>query len=615
VAWRPSPAAGDLQVRLVAPRVWRPLVTDAFAALEGRGPHAVRLAETILWTLHNRHVGITPWLVAQLTPILVEPRFATIPGASPGAGPAGERGWQLVLRRLLWEITPPARDGAPAGRYHSGIALGASPTYTLLKVLTPLILAACGEIGQNCLFAGDDEGTTVTHEQYFQYMQQLATAILRRASSVPDPDPETGELPRDPSWYEPAMTLASFVRGGPAHIDTRRTPALPSADPVELSLLLRLRPRITDHSWARKRRLSTPTAPTRGNRRREEGYVGIHVTHRDEDLPAMLLSEAMMPRLLRLDRLLNTGFYALERTPRRQRVRDVLLIGILPPALAGRAGADFVKASWVDCALRLSTLLRQHRLLKSELRWIEGDAFDRQRTCTFRLDDIPASDPADATVDLTQARREGLLNAMGWLPAFVDERAQWRETSAPSAAGLGADLTPLLDSPAGQSVLPSWIFESWRAQQARARHTASTARYRRRPAARTGTRAGPNVAASPDDEHPLDSFAYAHVMLFLPASLRPTEGFAGGGTGTLLAELRSRFGFGGRADRHVSITWVPEGLDGPETWRVDTRRRIGQTLVDPDDHTTESDTLDENDLAGRLVTTWLLTIAEELAGG
>ena len=167
-------------------------------------------------------------------------------------------------------------------------------------------------------------------------MQQLATAILQRASKTPAPDGETGELARDPFWYQPASTLSSLVRSG---ADPGRSRALPSADPVELGLLLRLRPRITDSSWARKRKLSMPTSPTQGRRRREEGYVGIHITHRDEDLPAMLLSELIMPKLVRLDRLLNSGFFALERRPRRQRVRDVLVIGMLPPSLAGRAAA------------------------------------------------------------------------------------------------------------------------------------------------------------------------------------------------------------------------------------------------------------------------------------
>ena len=628
------PPRGDLQtplqVQLVAPRVWEPLVAEAFGSLTGRGPQHVRLAETILWTFHNRHVGITPWLVAQLVPVLLEPRLA----ATPAGGSAGERGWQIVLRRLVQEITPPNRGGISVAQYHGGIALGASQTYTLMKVLMPLILAACAEIGQNCLFAGDDVGTSVTPQSYLLYMQQLATAILQRASKVPAPDDETGELARDPFWYEPASTLSGLVRGGAQAAGRSR--ALPVADPIDLGLLLRLRPRLTDSAWARKRRLSMPTSPTPGRRRREEGYVGIHITHRDEDLPAMLLSELIMPKLVRLDRLLNSGFFALERKPRRQRVRDVLIVGMLPPALAGRAGGDFVKASWVDCQLRLSTLLRQHRLLKSELRWIEGDAFDRFRATAFRLDDIPLTDPTDAAIELNQARREGLLNAMRWLPNYVDERAHYSaagrtsldapypaDTDDPAVNG-AADHAPagrvngrvngtahdaLLIEPAGRSVLPDWVFSSWRAQQPRGRHAEYTARYQARgQATRNGRRSSGQGAAA--DESPVDSFAYVHVMLFLPASLRPGARAGLDGAGALIGELRARLGMGARPDRHVSITWVPEDLGSPTDWTVDTRRRVGLSLVDADDTD-----LDEDELAGRLVTTWLLQITEELSGG
>ena len=89
--------------------------------------------------------------------------------------------------------------------------------------------------------------------------------------------------------------------------------------------------------------------------------------------------------------------------------------------------------------------------------------------------------------------------------------------------------------------------------------------------------------------------------------------------GAVLGELRARLGMGARPDRHVSITWVPENLDSARGWTVDTRRRLGQSLVDPDDAQSDQpdggDALDENELAGRLVTTWLSQITQELTSG
>jgi hypothetical protein len=349
----------------------------------------------------------------------------------------------------------------------------------------------------------------------------------------------------------------------------------------------------------------------------------------------MLLSEMLMPKLVRLDRLLNSGFFALERRPRRQKLHDVLVIGMLPPALAGRAGGDFVKASWVNCQLRLSTLLRQHKLLKSELRWIEGDAFDRFRSCSFRLDDIPLSDPADAAVEMNQGRREGLLNAMRWLPGYIDARAHYREVGQTAdddeadaerdergySGDTGAEQDSFLLESAGRSILPDWVFSSWRAQQPRGRIAEYTMRSAggpgNRPGARNGSRPsqvgrrsqrGSQHAA---EDAPIDSFSYVHVMLMLPASLRPSEGSGLDSAGAILGELRGRLGMGARPDRHVSIN-----LESAREWRVDTRRRLGLALVDDDEADSDTqDALDEDELAGRLVTTWLLQITQELTSG
>ena len=105
-------------------------------------------------------------------------------------------------------------------------------------------------------------------------------------------------------------------------------------------------------------------------------------------------------------------------------------------------------------------------------------------------------------------------------------------------------------------------------------------------------------------------------MLFLPASLRPADGHGADSAGAVLGELRVRLGMGARTDRHVSITWVPENLDSAASWKVDTRRRVGLSLIDDDESSPGVlDHLDENELAGRLVTTWLLQITEELTSG
>ena len=235
--------------------------------------------------------------------------------------------------------------------------------------------------------------------------------------------------------------------------------------------------------------------------------------------------------------------------------------------------------------MRLSALLRQHKLVKSELRWIEGDAFDRFRTCSFRLDDIPLNDPADAAVEMNQGRREGLLNAMRWLPGFVDERAHY-SAAGHTATPTDIDVQATGEAEAGSNGQPgaqsngaTHDDRSWSRLSARSCQTGSSAvgepsnragaTLSTRPAiriVRVGvlTRAQHGQLATAARPPPTTRLLTASPTSMSCSScrpLRPTEGQGADGAGAVLGELRGRLGMGARTDRHVSITWAPENLD------------------------------------------------------
>jgi hypothetical protein len=481
-----------MDVRLVSPSVWARKV-DWIArrpAVTSKSRETAKLAEAVLWTLQDAHIGITPSLAYELARFFKEPHIV-------------EQGVWAGIFRALQDVLP-RTDG-------SGLVAGANPVYTVLKIVKPLVRNACARLGKTCLLADDEIRSSVTAHEYAQYDQALARELKRST--------ENGVASRL-FWTEHGNVVASF--SDPMSGTATRASA-PEMDRVGLAMLLGL-PADTAVTTRIPNRPPAPAfipknRPTRGAV--EGGVQGVRHTRREADFGSMVLTEFLNPRELLVERLLNSGYVIHERRPRRERQRDVLIAGILPPDLSGRINASFVKACWLDAMARLARLFANARLRDTEFRWLEGDKLGRVRSRSFPLPQLPAevlSDTRDGPF------RDAFLTHLRWLPDYLDGESGYR--------ALEVD---------GRSSAEDWAGVAW-----------------------TATNGAPGSSA-------MEAFSFVHVMVFLPATVTPRgsaqqdanrTGLRGGRE--RLGRLRATLGIGYHSRRHVSVTYVPD--PGPSDW-------------------------------------------------
>lgn len=525
-------------VVIVGSRAWKPRVREAMSGLDAR---QAGLAGAALRYMHDLHVGVTPELAADLA------RAMSTSARQRGAAGA----WTAVFERLADELAPGGREAGrrPASRRHyAGIAPGTAPFYTVARIAAPLVARAAEELDPVYLFgAGPDPCPDDFGERYRRYSAQLGRRLAALASS---------DSLSEVFWADRALTLSRLSRAAPAGPPDVPAPAAagtPDVDPVALAQLLRLEPELASPPRLPRsvpRRLTTSPRYRPLLNRNEGGVDGIFQTRRLADLPGMLMSELLNPRPLLFERLLGSGYMALRRPPLREKQRDVLIAGLLPPPSSGAPSTmkrALVRASWFDAVARLSAWLRRAGLRRSELLWIEPDALGRRRLSRARLEDLP--DELRGAEDPTPAWRKELLAALGWLPDFLDL----------AASGLGA--------PAAAEPL-AWSASAWRGL--------------------------------------LDQEAYdtVHLMCFLPRRLEKTAS---------VGALRHAFRLPAEPGFGLSVTWMPEVFTdvGADTgWAWSAERKPTRPVVRKEERI---DGRLENRLSGALIDAWLKAILEQLS--
>ena len=165
-------------------------------------------------------------------------------------------------------------------------------------------------------------------------------------------------------------------------------------------------------------------------------------------------------------------------------------------------------------------------MIRSEFRWLEGDAFGRSRYCNFLLEDLPIPEPP-VELEPSPAYRRGFLVALGWFPSFLDTLNGF--DPVPETTGGTGEIDPIM----------RWAYSAWKGQKLRQKKQV-------------------NVK--------VDEFAFVHIMLFLPAGKgletnTPSQ--------ARLRQLYRGLDIGMDPGRSVSITWVPEVLKDSKKWAVD----------------------------------------------
>lgn len=547
-------------IKLLAPSAWQPLVDNAFSELPVK---VAARAKSILRTLHNRHVGITPKLAAGLAVLLDETH------SSYGRTTT----WDIVVKRLLRESS--------GERQSFGVLLSAVPMYSIIRLVMPVVEEACHRVRLCFLFCGDSMETNTAAEEYDRYSLNLETEIQRMATNTDD----YFQL----FWADRAFTLSTYSRraGDWEYMGSQ----LPETDPSALGLLLRIRPYLQKSRSLPQlhRSLNVPLQHREISRLKEGGFSGIHITRRIDDMGDILLSEFINPPAVLADRIINNGFLAVRRQTKREQLRDVLVVGIMPGHVTPKLSRDFIKTCWLDFISRFGMMLIQSKQVRSEFRWLEGDALDRVSSSHFLLQDLPSLEiPPDGHSD--PVFRKDFLLAMGWLPHFLDTQRRFHPVSGRGTA----HRRPVRPKP-GSAAARDWAFRVWNTQKENLLwtvHESSSSIFSRR---------GDRVLD-------IDRFVYVHIMLFLPAAHREYEI----AEVSAAAQLGSLFnGFGLRTlpgrKRSVSITWVPDHVRASNQWAFDCRGKHDSMLFP-----VQKTNINPGQIAGRLEETWRDQLIKEL---
>ena len=466
-----------IDVRLVPPSVWGPEVARYAEPRGSIDPWTdpARLAHATLWVLQDAHVGITPKLAHELGRL-----FARKGPVEPGV-------WPKLFRRL--------QEGLPHTE-RSGLVAGNAPVYVVQKLVKPIVRQACAELGYACLLCQDDPADAVTADEYAMY----GAALERIASRI------AGQLAAGPLFAAEHGNVVAALSEPSPHARSRAV--VPEIDRDSLALVLGLDAGVDFPERASR---STP-APSYVPKRRPaaEGnggrVEGLRQGRGEGQLGSMVLSEYLNPPLVLVDRLLNSGYLIHERRPRRAKLRDALVVGVMPHEVRASPQGAFAKACWLDCMARLARRLSSARLQDSEFRWIEGDAGGRARRSSFLLRDVPTEMAAGRHADF----RDAFMTLSRWVPDYFETRAGFRELRAETATPANAD---------------EWAIAAWTAHARQA-----------------------------------DGFSFVHVMVFHPP-IDERRGPAAAGA-ERLGRLRAGLHLGYRRRRHASVTYVPLDRDG-----------------------------------------------------
>ncbi len=553
----------DFQVKLVPPKMWHSYIKKSFKKLEK--PPEQRFARSALMAMHNRHVGVTPELIVDLTWQLMNPD--QVNGV-----------WTAVFRRLGDDLA----IGREERRF--GLLLRSNPTYTIFRLAMPIVEASCRAIGRCYLFCEDNIQTRLKESDYTDYADELSNQIKKMANSHQAGGRDEFQL----FWQERAVTLSTFSRRpvGLQQFDT----TLPETDPIAWGFLMRLKP---DMPRSRSqsllpRPLTRPIKHRINPYQKEEGLDGIRMTRREEDIDSILLSEFINPEPVLADRLLNTGYLATQRQSKREKLRDVLIAALMPGDMRASLKVDFVKACWFDCLMRLSLIFRQQQLPRSEFRWIEGDRFNRFHSNALFLQDLPAAKTIVAGPP-SPGYRHQFLTALRWLPTYLDSQAHFR-TLPNYAPKTEADTSP-----------EKWLCRAWAAQQDHLQwlaHQDNQAGHSRR---------------QKNNQLRVDEFAFVHIMVFLPPETADKPGELPPKPADRLQSIASCLGLGNSQSHNLSLTWLPKDLQDIEGWAFSAPgqpplRLFKKTQV-------PGQAVDERKIAGRLERTWLDQIIKEIWHG
>ena len=524
----------DITIELVSAHVWHQLRNMT----ETTTTPTTHLKDAILTMMHNRHVGITPELSRLLADVILHPGSQLKNG-----GP-----WSIVLERLMKELK--------LGNRRFGMVFQANAPFTIMRIAMPVVEQACYEMGKSYLFCEDNLVNMIDKQTYEDYATELSNQIEQLAQQ----DDYYSLF-----WKECALSLTNYSR----HISTKiNTFSIPKTNLASFSFFLNLEPDIPEKKQTVRylRELPVLHKHRKIEKLKEEGIEGIRVTKEAESINDILLSEFINPELIFLDRLINTGYLAFKREPKREKLKDALIVAIIPWDVKHSLKIDMIKTCWFDCMMRLSILLRERKLQRSEFLWIEGDQFENARSDSFSLNNLYQTKLKDKP---DSSFKNIFLTALGWLPFYFDMFSRYVNVKKQSDEAV---IPERLDS------IIQWATNSWKNL--------------------TSQSSNPSM-----DYIDVSEFSFIHIMLMLPENER-NEDLS---KDTFLGSLSKQFKLSLSSGRNVSTTWIPEKVDDIEKWYYDAIKRKKSEIF-----STELEDISIQQITGSIISAWLTQLKSEI---
>ncbi len=400
---------GPVHIEVLPPRFWR----ARMAATDCRAG-ADRL-HGFLMAVHSRHAALTP---AAAACILDDQASLIVPPRRPW------RPWE-EMRSLIGQALNVAGD--PGERLWSTV----SPALLYARALVPVVHAVSRQIGRSYLFGMTASPAAHKAEQDYADYQACFDEALARFLSEP-------AWMGTAFWDGLAFSVWSEFLQRAGRRDAHATPdaAVADADPGIVHWLRRLDPAFPRDARRRPHVIHHRINPQQP-RPKQGGVTGVRVSHTPADLPDRLVSEAVYPPILQLDRMLHTGYLVRQRPPPLDRRRDILVLGLFPGSRLA-AGYSFATAAWLDAALRAAILLRRADLPRSDIAAVACTGTGAAAVSAVPLDGLDWLDAADPWAAGTD-ERFAFLRTAGCLPGVLD-----RGPGLPLAAVDGSD--PVYDN-------------------------------------------------------------------------------------------------------------------------------------------------------------------------
>lgn len=408
---------------------------DLVVAQAAPRPELLRVAQAITHEWHGRHLGIFPPEALALAAALFFP-------AEVGRLAAP---WTAVFAALD-RVARPGLD-VPVGDADQQAARGLlpaarQPALVLNRLAAPLWRRAQEQVGAVYLACDDEtlpKPDAAALEQHRGALNAAVAALVAGAEAQTWLEETLWLLAREDSPREPLAVAGARLDPLGLRLLHDLVTALPEPPPLRLTNKAELR-----------------RAQRRVRDRAEEGYAGIHLTRRLEEVGNVLFSEFMQHRMVAADRLMNSGYLAYQRTPKRDPVRRTRLTALLPTAALAAEQAAFLKVCWLEAVMRCSFQALADDRLTTAMKFGFFDVHSGVVAHRCELQDLAVGDGRTLP---WPAFRDLFLRRLGW-PAFLFDSRFSDPTPAPLAD------EALLDGPrGGQTWRSFWEVETGTARQ------------------------------------------------------------------------------------------------------------------------------------------------------